>query len=111
MNIFLSMILLLPMLYYTSEQDSTVTKTAMKDSLKADTLITPKPKNTPPPKVTNIPFKTGETLTFKLRYGFIRAGTATMKVMGETTIRGNPVYHIRTTAEDEVLDGAIDQDG
>jgi hypothetical protein len=120
MKIYMSLILLFPVLYYSSRQDSTVTKTAMKDSIKADTLMQQEPKDTPPPKITDIPFKTGETLTFKLRYGFIRAGTAIMKVMGETTVRGNPVYHIRTTAEsaagfswiykvDDVIDSYMDK--
>ena len=51
------------------------------------------------PEVTNNAFAVGEKLTFKVRYGFIRAGTATMEVMPEKEIRGNPVYHIQTRAE------------
>ena len=34
------------------------------------------------PKVENNAFHSGEKLTFKVRYGFVRAGTATMSVLG-----------------------------
>jgi hypothetical protein len=51
------------------------------------------------PEIENNAFAEGEKLTFKVRYGFIRAGTATMEVMPGKEIRGNPVYHIQTRAE------------
>ena len=51
------------------------------------------------PKVENNAFRTGEKLTFKVRYGFVRAGTATMSVLKETMLDDKPVYHIQTTAE------------
>jgi len=74
------------------------------------------------PKVTNTAFQVGEKLTFKVRYGFIRAGTATMSVYKETEIKGKPVYQIRTTAESDapfswvyevkdVVDSFIDREG
>jgi len=43
-------------------------------------------------------FKDGEILTFKIRYGFIKAGTAKMKVF-EDTYNNIPVYHLQTTAK------------
>ena len=45
------------------------------------------------------PFKDGEILTFKIRYGFIRAGTAKMKVKTDTMESSRQVYHIQTTAK------------
>ncbi len=50
------------------------------------------------PKTENNAFSVGEKLTFKVRYGFIRAGTATMEVMKDKMIRGKPVYHIQARA-------------
>jgi hypothetical protein len=64
------------------------------------TTVTMKPK--PPlvyPVVENNAFHIGEKLTFKVRYGFVRAGTATMSVLKETEMNGHPVYQIQTTAE------------
>ncbi len=74
------------------------------------------------PKVENNAFQIGEKLTFKVRYGFVRAGTATMAVVGEKVINENPVYHIQTTAESDapfswvyevhdVVNSFIDRDG
>ncbi len=100
-----SVFLLFFFLAVNSIQDSTrVLKSETgADSVLADTMQQREPVSKPkiivPLKVSNIPFKTGEKLTFKLRYGFIRAGTATMTVKGERLIRGHPVYHIQTTAE------------
>ena len=118
-------------LFYQPGQDSTRV-----DSLKADadtTIVdtTQKVLKVEPdsqkkvirvPRAANIPFKIGEQLTFAIRYGFIRAGTATMTVKGETAVRGNPVYHIQTTAEsaagfswfykvDDVIDSYMDKGG
>ncbi len=45
------------------------------------------------------PLTLGERLTFKLRYGFIRAGTATMSILEETEIDGENVLHIQTIAK------------
>jgi hypothetical protein len=74
------------------------------------------------PKYDNNAFKVGEKLTFKVRYGFVRAGTATMSVLREMTLRDRPVYHIQTTAKsvspfswvykvDDVVNSFIDKDG
>jgi hypothetical protein len=53
------------------------------------------------PQLKNEAFRVGEKLTFKVRYGFVRAGTATMSVHKETVINENAVYQIRTTAESD----------
>ncbi len=45
------------------------------------------------------PLMLGERLIFKIRYGFIRAGTATMSVLEENETDGNSVLHIQTTAK------------
>jgi hypothetical protein len=50
------------------------------------------------PEVTNNAFRIGEKLDFKLRYGFIRAGSAVMEVKREFILNARPVYHIQTTA-------------
>lgn len=74
------------------------------------------------PKITNNAFSVGEKLTFKVRYGFVRAGTATMEVMPDKEIRGHKVYHIQTKAEsasgfswiykvEDVVDSYIDKTG
>lgn len=59
--------------------------------------ITPKPELVYP-TVQNNAFQIGEKLTFKVRYGFVRAGTATMSVLKETELNGHPVIQIQTTA-------------
>lgn len=43
-------------------------------------------------------FSVGEYLEFKIRYGFIVAGQATMSVKDSIILNGRPVYHIQTTA-------------
>jgi hypothetical protein len=60
-------------------------------ALKSDSLIFP--------EVENNAFKIGEKLSFKIRYGFIRAGNATMSVKAEKKINNRPVYYIQTTAK------------
>lgn len=74
------------------------------------------------PLVKNTSFHTGEKLTFKVRYGFIRAGVAVMEVMGESTLNGRSIYHIQTRAKsasgfdfvykvEDVVDSYIDKEG
>ncbi len=74
------------------------------------------------PDLENTAFSVGEKLHFKVRYGFVRAGTATMAVVKETEINERPVYHIQTTAEsdapfswvfkvDDVVNSFIDKAG
>jgi len=49
-------------------------------------------------KVDHLPFQIGEDLTFKIRYGFIKAGTALMRIVGMDAYKGKQVIHIQTTA-------------
>lgn len=44
------------------------------------------------------PFGIGERLTFSVEYGPIRAGTATLTVVGIDTINGRPAFHFRSEA-------------
>lgn len=46
----------------------------------------------------DFPLVIGEKLTFKIRYGFIRAGTAKMKIVEKTDYKGQQAIHIQTTA-------------
>lgn len=45
------------------------------------------------------PFDNGELLTFKIRYGFINAGTATMKISLSNYRDSIKTYHVQTTAK------------
>lgn len=46
----------------------------------------------------NKAFNLGERLKFKVRYGFIKAGTAEMKVISIEEFNDKKIYHIQTTA-------------
>ncbi len=48
--------------------------------------------------ISSIPFEIGERLIFRLRYGFITAGRAEMKVLGLFTGAIGEYYHLQTTA-------------
>lgn len=74
------------------------------------------------PVVTNRAFEFGEHLTFKIRYGFIKAGTAEMKVMAKIDTNERRMYHIQTTARslssfdwiykvDDVVNSFVDFEG
>ena len=52
-----------------------------------------------PRGVVNRAWDAGENLVFSVEYGFYRAGTATMSVLGAEYVNGGLSYHIRTTAE------------
>ncbi|MFC1541136.1 DUF3108 domain-containing protein [Candidatus Latescibacterota bacterium] len=49
-------------------------------------------------KIENNVWEVGEQLTFSVDYGFYRAGTATMTVMGTELVNGFTCYQIRTEA-------------
>ncbi len=51
-----------------------------------------------PPVKHNNAFKAGETLTFQLKYGFISAGIATLK-LSEESYRRKPVFHSSTVVQ------------
>ncbi len=74
------------------------------------------------PKINNHAFEVGEKLKFKIRFGFIRAGTAEMKVLSKKQKEKRMVYHIQTTAKsvsafnwmykvDDVVNTYMDTDG
>jgi hypothetical protein len=46
----------------------------------------------------DVPFKAGERLTFAIRYGIIKAGTATMEVADKTACEGGECFHIISEA-------------
>ena len=99
--------------------DSTRMKIAIAESLKAPIMVK---KELVYPKIKNNAFAVGEKLTFKVRYGVVRAGTATMSVLKETKVQNHPVYQIQTTAVsdapfswvysvNDVVNSFIDRDG
>jgi hypothetical protein len=51
-----------------------------------------------PPVKPNAAFKSGESLTYQIRYGFIVAGLATLS-LNESVYNEKPVFHARTIAE------------
>jgi hypothetical protein len=51
-----------------------------------------------PIKYENKAFRLGERLKFKIRYGFIKAGSAEMKVLSVEENANHKYYHIQTTA-------------
>ena len=48
---------------------------------------------------TEVPFKTGEKLTFELKWEFIKAGTAVLEVMPMTEVNGIPARHFLLTVK------------
>ncbi|MFW5803035.1 MAG: DUF3108 domain-containing protein [Verrucomicrobiota bacterium] len=46
---------------------------------------------------TEMPFEDGETIVFRLRWGFIVAGRATLNVHEQTTVNGVPARHFSTS--------------
>lgn len=54
--------------------------------------------STQPYLVSELPFEIGERLVFKLRYGFIAAGQAEMKVLALKNNGFGHYYHIQSTA-------------
>jgi len=50
----------------------------------------------------SVPYRVGEELTYKAKFGAIPAGTARMRVDGVETVRGRQAYHVVFT-----LDGGI----
>lgn len=85
----------------TGIQDSILTDSVLTvaDSLQVnDSTAFVRPKAIPPPAFPINAFHVGEKLTFKIRYGFIKAGEAVMWVKDTLRWNGVPVYHIQTTA-------------
>jgi hypothetical protein len=44
-------------------------------------------------------FKVGEELTYRVHYGLIEAGVATIQIKKQTTLKGVPVYHLLGTGK------------
>ncbi|MGD9898430.1 MAG: DUF3108 domain-containing protein [Calditrichaceae bacterium] len=103
---------------------------AAKDTVTKAVNDTTKPKDKekkldPPNRPRNInnhAFEVGEKLKFKIRFGFIRAGTAEMKVLSKKQKEKRMVYHIQTTAKsvsafnwmykvDDVVNTYLDSEG
>ena len=58
-----------------------------------------KNENKLPSLSKTLPFHDGEVLSFRIRYGFITAGSAKMKVFVEQYDSTRKVYHLQTTAK------------
>jgi len=50
-----------------------------------------------PADAASVPWSIGEKLRYDVRFGFIKAGTGEMRIMGIETIRGRPTWHGRFT--------------
>lgn len=44
-----------------------------------------------------VPFETGESLTYDVRFGAVKVGTGRMRVIGQEEIRGRNAWHVRFT--------------
>jgi hypothetical protein len=47
-----------------------------------------------PEKFPDVPFKIGETITYKINYGTLTGGTAVQRVEEVEAVQGRPTYHI-----------------
>jgi hypothetical protein len=50
-----------------------------------------------------IPFRAGETLTYQMKVNVLKAGTATLTVLGVETVQGRPTYHTAFDIKGRVL--------
>ena len=104
-----------PVLFFSDDSTVVSDTTQIYHEFQVDTLpdsgITPtdssqiidsasfhQPEAAPPAAFPINAFHVGEKLTFKIRYGFIKAGEAVMWVKDTLRMKGIPVYHIQTTA-------------
>ena len=46
----------------------------------------------------NLPFRVGETLNYSVKFNFIPAGTAALKVVSADTVNNIPSFHIQYSA-------------
>lgn len=83
----------------TSRTDSAADKGIEITTLKGIDVITSGLPQLADPIATEDPFISGEVLTFDIRYGFIVAGSAKMKVFEKTNEKGRRIYHLQTTAK------------
>lgn len=68
----------------------------------AQPLVAPSSASAAAFSVAPVPFAVGEELQYKASFAGIRAGSASMKVVGIDNVRGRPAYHIVFT-----IDGGI----
>lgn len=61
-----------------------------------------------PPDAASVPWNVGEKLGYDVRFGFIKAGSGEMRVMGVETIRGRPAWHGRFTVHGGYLALRVD---
>ncbi|MEJ2053518.1 MAG: DUF3108 domain-containing protein [Calditrichaceae bacterium] len=79
---------------YAQEIDTGLTEKDTAESSEIKNINT----GSTPTIYNNKAFRLGERLLFKIRYGFIKAGTAEMKVLSIVEENGRKMYHIQTTA-------------
>ena len=61
-----------------------------------------------PADAASVPWNVGEKLGYDVRFGFIKAGTGEMRVMGVESIRGRPAWHGRFTVHGGYLALRVD---
>jgi hypothetical protein len=61
-----------------------------------------------PADAVSVPWSVGERLGYDVRFGFIRAGSGEMRVMGIESIRGRPTWHGRFTVHGGYLALRVD---
>lgn len=61
-----------------------------------------------PADAVSVPWTIGERLGYDVRFGFIKAGSGEMRVIGLDTIRGRPVWHGRFTVHGGYLALRVD---
>ena len=61
-----------------------------------------------PADAVPVPWSVGERLSYDVRFGFIKAGTGEMRVMGVEPIRGRPAWHGRFTVHGGYLALRVD---
>lgn len=61
-----------------------------------------------PADAASVPWNVGERLGYDVRFGFIKAGTGEMRVMGVESIRGRPAWHGRFTVRGGYLALRVD---
>jgi hypothetical protein len=61
------------------------------------------PPPAPRPTQTPVPWKVGERLGYRLKFGLFNVGHAELSVLGIDTIRGTPCYHVLFTIRGHAL--------
>jgi hypothetical protein len=61
-----------------------------------------------PVDAVSVPWRVGERFTYDVRFGFIKAGTGEMNIVGVESIRGRPAWHARFSVHGGVLALRVD---